>query len=179
MAYFPNTAVISMIATLESGEALEVGLVGREGLAGTAIFPGITMMSFAKEVVATGSDTFEIRLNKPFGLVLETLAGPENPLFITREADALGDPNTAITTAINSIHVKCKSSGCGWPISILAKTSTGATNRATWMLLPTAMFSARSILFFSATRTAVECSAALPMTATTITPTKTLFIPNL
>ena len=27
--------------------------------------------------------------NKPFGLVLETLAGPENPLFITREADAL------------------------------------------------------------------------------------------
>ena len=63
---------------------------------------GVTMMSFAKEIVATGPDTFEIRLNKPFGLVLETLAGPENPLFITREADALGDPNTAITTAVGS-----------------------------------------------------------------------------
>jgi peptide/nickel transport system substrate-binding protein len=63
---------------------------------------GVTMMQFAKEVVATGPDTFEIRLNKPFGLVLETLAGPENPLFITRESDAQLDPNTAMTTAIGS-----------------------------------------------------------------------------
>ncbi|MEO8133638.1 MAG: ABC transporter substrate-binding protein [Betaproteobacteria bacterium] len=63
---------------------------------------GVTMMQFAKEIVVTGGDTFEIRLNKPFGLVLETLAGPENPLFITREADALLDPNTAMTTAIGS-----------------------------------------------------------------------------
>jgi peptide/nickel transport system substrate-binding protein len=63
---------------------------------------GVTMMQFAKEVVATGPDTFEIRLNKPFGLVLETLAGPENPLFITRESDAALDPNTAMTTAIGS-----------------------------------------------------------------------------
>ena len=63
---------------------------------------GVTMMQFAKEIVATGPDTFEIRLNKPFGLVLETLAGPENPLFITREADAQLDPNTAMTTAIGS-----------------------------------------------------------------------------
>jgi hypothetical protein len=36
------------------------------------------MQSFTKEIVATGADTFEIRLVKPFGLVLETLAGPEN-----------------------------------------------------------------------------------------------------
>ena len=45
------------------------------------------------------------------------------------------------------------------------------------MLLPTAMFTARSILFFIATSTAVECSAALPITATTITPTKILLMP--
>ncbi|MET0682096.1 MAG: ABC transporter substrate-binding protein, partial [Casimicrobiaceae bacterium] len=63
---------------------------------------GVTMMQFTKEIVATGADTFEIRLSKPFGLVLETLAGPENPLFITREADAQLDPNTAMTTAIGS-----------------------------------------------------------------------------
>jgi len=63
---------------------------------------GVTMQSFAKEIVATGPDTFEIRLAKPFGLVLETLAGPENPLFITREADAQLDANTAMTTAIGS-----------------------------------------------------------------------------
>ena len=45
MVYFPETAVISLISSLESGESLEVGLVGRDGLAGTAVFPGITMMS--------------------------------------------------------------------------------------------------------------------------------------
>jgi CRP-like cAMP-binding protein len=43
--YFPNTAVISLVSTLESGESLEVGLVGPDGLAGTAVFPGITLMS--------------------------------------------------------------------------------------------------------------------------------------
>ncbi len=34
------------------------------------------------------------------------------------------------------------------------------------------MLTARSILFFSAIRTATQCSAALPTIATTITPTK-------
>jgi CRP-like cAMP-binding protein len=43
--YFPSTAVISFVGRLESGETLEVGLVGRDGLAGTAVFPGITTMS--------------------------------------------------------------------------------------------------------------------------------------
>jgi CRP-like cAMP-binding protein len=45
VVYFPNSAVVSFVSRLESGETLEVGLVGRDGLAGTAVFPGITMMS--------------------------------------------------------------------------------------------------------------------------------------
>lgn len=45
VAYFPQTAVVSFVSTLESGDSLEVGLVGRDGLAGTAVFPGITTMS--------------------------------------------------------------------------------------------------------------------------------------
>jgi CRP-like cAMP-binding protein len=44
-AYFPATAVVSLVTTLESGESLEVGLIGRDGLAGTAVFPGIPTMS--------------------------------------------------------------------------------------------------------------------------------------
>jgi len=43
-AYFPNRAVVSLVSQLESGEALEVGMVGRDGLAGTAVLPGITTM---------------------------------------------------------------------------------------------------------------------------------------
>ena len=43
--YFPTSAVISFVAHLESGETLEVGLVGRDGLVGTSVFPGISTMS--------------------------------------------------------------------------------------------------------------------------------------
>ena len=45
VVYFPDCAVVSFVSRLESGETLEVGLVGRDGLAGTAVFPGITTMS--------------------------------------------------------------------------------------------------------------------------------------
>jgi CRP-like cAMP-binding protein len=45
VVHFPDTAVVSFVSRLETGEALEVGLVGRDGLAGTAVFPGITTMS--------------------------------------------------------------------------------------------------------------------------------------
>ncbi len=51
-------------------------------------------------------------------------------------------------------------------------TSTGATNRAICALEPIAMLTERSILSLTATRTATQCSAALPTIATTITPMK-------
>ena len=42
--YFPATAVISLVSTLESGESMGVGLVGRHGLAPISVFPGIFSM---------------------------------------------------------------------------------------------------------------------------------------
>ena len=51
-------------------------------------------------------------------------------------------------------------------------TRSGATNSAIWAAEPIAMLTARSILFLYATRTATQCSAALPTIATTITPMK-------
>ena len=45
VVYFPDAAVVSLVSTLESGQSLEVGLVGRDGLAGTSVLPGITVMS--------------------------------------------------------------------------------------------------------------------------------------
>ena len=45
LVYLPDTAVVSLVSTLESGQSLEVGLVGCDGLAGTSVFPGITVMS--------------------------------------------------------------------------------------------------------------------------------------
>ena len=42
--YFPSTAVVSLVSTLESGESMEVGVVGRDGLAGTSVLPGFFTM---------------------------------------------------------------------------------------------------------------------------------------
>jgi CRP-like cAMP-binding protein len=52
--YFPTSAVISLVSRLESGEMLEVGLIGRDGLAGAALFPGMTSMSWDGVVQIAG-----------------------------------------------------------------------------------------------------------------------------
>jgi peptide/nickel transport system substrate-binding protein len=69
---------------------------------GDRIPVGKTLMQFTKEVVATGPATFEIRLAKPFGPVLEVLGTPENPLFIHREKEALTPSDQQITEPIGS-----------------------------------------------------------------------------
>ena len=43
--YFPHTALISLVAGVESGQTLEVGLVGRDGFAGIAVFPWMPTMA--------------------------------------------------------------------------------------------------------------------------------------
>jgi CRP-like cAMP-binding protein len=53
--YFPDTAVVSLVSRLESGQALEVGLVGREGLVGTAFLPGVTTMTCDGIVLIPGT----------------------------------------------------------------------------------------------------------------------------
>jgi len=66
------------------------------------IVAGQTMMAFVDDIVATSPNSFEIRLNKPFGPLLNTLATPENPLFVHREEEALTDPNEQISETIGS-----------------------------------------------------------------------------
>jgi CRP-like cAMP-binding protein len=39
--YFPEDSVISMVATLQDGGMAEVGLIGREGMAGTPLLSGV------------------------------------------------------------------------------------------------------------------------------------------
>ncbi len=59
---------------------------------GKRIPVGKTLMQFTKEVVATGPASFELKLSQPFGPVLDVLGMPENPLFITREKEAMLPP---------------------------------------------------------------------------------------
>src|SRR6476619_2221404 len=74
---------------------------------------------------------------------------------------------TARNTAPSSNPLNTRAIGNG-PMTNDASTRTGATNRAIWAPDPTAM----SILSRDAKYTETQCSAALPTTATTITPTK-------
>src|SRR5215213_5826080 len=78
---------------------------------------------------------------------------------------------TARNTAPSSNPLNTRAIGNG-PMTNDASTSTGATNRAIWAPDPTAMLTEMSILSREAKYTATQCSAALPTTATTITPTK-------
>jgi CRP-like cAMP-binding protein len=39
--YFPNSGIISLLAAAEKDSALEVGIVGREGIVGVAVFLGV------------------------------------------------------------------------------------------------------------------------------------------
>ena len=66
----------------------------------------------------------------------------------------------------------------GLPNAYEAKIKTGATNSAICRLDPSAMPRDKSILFRIAIKIADECSAALPIIATTITPTKTSVKPS-
>jgi CRP-like cAMP-binding protein len=54
-AYFPDTAVVSFVSRLESGQALDVGLVGRDGVVGTALVPGVTSMTCEGVVLIPGA----------------------------------------------------------------------------------------------------------------------------
>jgi CRP-like cAMP-binding protein len=42
--YFPTTALVSLVGTLDSGETLEVGLTGRDGIAGAVALPNFDSM---------------------------------------------------------------------------------------------------------------------------------------
>ena len=63
---------------------------------------GRTVAPRIAEVKATGADSFEIKLNKPLGPMIQILGTYANPLFIMREEEAKTDPNTAVTKVVGS-----------------------------------------------------------------------------
>ena len=53
--YFPNDSLVSMLATVEGHEALEVGLVGHEGMVGISLALGIDVAPVRALVQGTGT----------------------------------------------------------------------------------------------------------------------------
>ena len=63
---------------------------------------GQALMQHVDSIAALDAKSFELKLKREFGPVLEAFADPLNALFIMREADASSDPFTPLTTAIGS-----------------------------------------------------------------------------
>ena len=53
--YFPNDSIVSLLTTVENHEALEVGLVGREGMVGISFALGMDVASVRALVQGTGT----------------------------------------------------------------------------------------------------------------------------
>ena len=53
--YFPNSGVISLLTPVHGHESVEVGLVGREGMAGMALFLGVGVSPVRMLVQGTGT----------------------------------------------------------------------------------------------------------------------------
>lgn len=58
--YFPTSAIMALMYTLERGATAEIGLVGNEGVAGIALFLG-SEMAANEAVVSVGGDAFRMR----------------------------------------------------------------------------------------------------------------------
>jgi PAS domain S-box-containing protein len=53
--YFPNDSVVSLLTTVEGHQALEVGLIGREGMVGISVALGVDVSSVRALVQGTGT----------------------------------------------------------------------------------------------------------------------------
>lgn len=53
--YFPETSVIALVTHVNGGDTLEVGLVGRDGMAGLALIPGVNAMPYEAIVQVAGT----------------------------------------------------------------------------------------------------------------------------
>jgi len=99
-AYFPGDCLVSLLTVVEGHRALEVGLVGREGMVGFRLALGITTASVRSLVQATGT---AVRI-KSDRFLRECHRSPALQRALLRFVNALMDQVTQ-TAACNRFHV--------------------------------------------------------------------------
>jgi CRP-like cAMP-binding protein len=62
-AYFPQSAIVSVLARTEQGQTAETSIVGREGMIGSSSIHGI-MTSFAECVVQVGGEAVRVSVSE-------------------------------------------------------------------------------------------------------------------
>ena len=61
-AYFPTTAIISMLYIMENGATAEIGVVGNDGLIGNALFMGGDTTT-SRAIIQSAGDSFKMKAN--------------------------------------------------------------------------------------------------------------------
>jgi CRP-like cAMP-binding protein/PAS domain-containing protein len=98
--YFPNDCVVSLLTVVDGHRALEVGLVGREGMVGSPLALGITASSVRTLVQGTGT---AVRM-KSARFLKEFRRSPALQRAVLRFTDALM-LQAAQTAACNRFHM--------------------------------------------------------------------------
>jgi CRP-like cAMP-binding protein len=114
--YFPTTAIISLLHTMEDGGSVEIAAVGREGMTGVPVLTGGETMPTRVQVQCPG---FAYRmsaqaLREQFGrsdflrrlLLIEIDRTASNELQVTQQliADMLGVRREGVTEAAGKLH---------------------------------------------------------------------------
>jgi CRP-like cAMP-binding protein len=97
--YFPNGGLVSLVVVMESGETVEAGIVGKEGIAGIPSAVGLRRNPF-REVVQVAGDGFKIKID----VLQDTLrSSPQFQMMLSRYA-VLHCLQVSQTAACNRLH---------------------------------------------------------------------------
>ena len=97
--YFPNGGMVSLVIATEDGRTVEVGEVGKEGIAGIPAAVGMKR-SQVREVVQIAGNGFRIRVGAWQSVLRST---PQSQIILTRYAVVQG-LQFAQTAACNRLH---------------------------------------------------------------------------
>jgi CRP-like cAMP-binding protein len=97
--YFPNGGLLSLVVVMESGETVEVGIVGKEGIAGIPSAAGLRRNPF-REIVQIAGDGFKIRVD---ALQFILQSSPQLQMMLSRYT-VLHCLQVSQTAACNRLH---------------------------------------------------------------------------
>jgi hypothetical protein len=87
--YFPTTAIVSLLYTMEDGSTAEMGIVGRDGVVGIAVFMGGDTTP-NRAVVQSAGDAFRLAL-KPFRAEFQRTGGITSAVVVIHASAAYSD----------------------------------------------------------------------------------------
>ena len=97
--YFPNGGLLSLVVVMQSGQTVEVGIVGKEGIAGIPSAVGLRRNPF-REVVQVAGDGFKIKVD----VLQDTLRScPQLQMMLSRYI-VLHTLQVSQTAACNRLH---------------------------------------------------------------------------